>query len=760
MTTSEGGAINEEYLALYTRDRTETTGSVFLGLTVGCAVCHDHKYDPLKQKEFYEMSAFFNNTTQPAMDGNRKDTPPVIVVPTRQDRARWAALPELKLAAKERVDRRRQAAVDDFNEWIAKIDPAKITEGVPVDGLVFSAPLKEANTPEVSVVVNGYPKTLALGTPREGVLAETAFTTSKEYVPSIPDVGDFERDQAFSAGLWIRLSPDDKSGSAISRMDEDDGYRGWDLWLEDGKLGMHMVHKWPDDALKVVSKKPIPVDQWTHVFVTYDGSSKAEGISLYVNGVRQDVDRQNDKLENTIKSKAPFKIGQRKKGDQLEKAGMQDLRIYSRKLAANEVMNLKEKPRLAYIVSKAPAKRSDEEQKIVFDTYLDNYDSEYMGLAKAFASLEKEERDIKQRGTIAFVMHDKPEPPIAYVLYRGDYDKRRDKVSPETPKFLPPMADGLPKNRLGFAKWLMQPDNPLTARVAVNRMWQEVFGVGIVRTPGDFGVTGEAPSDQALLDWLAVEFRESGWNIKHMFKLMVMSSTYRQSAVASEDHIAKDPENRLLARGPRFRMDAEMIRDYALAASGLLSDKIGGPSVRPYQPDHLWDVVGMPASDTRHYKQDSGEKLYRRSLYTFWKRMAPPPTMEVLNAPSRETCTVRRERTDTPLQALATLNDPQFVEAARRLAEHALQEGGSSETERINYIAERLLARPLRDEERKVVEGVLSDLEEHYKGAEKDAEALINVGESKASDKLEPVQLAAYTMVVNELMNLDEVLNK
>jgi len=299
----------------------------------------------------------------------------------------------------------------------------------------------------------------------------------------------------------------------------------------------------------------------------------------------------------------------------------------------------------------------------------------------------------------------------------------------------------------------------LTARVTVNRMWQELFGTGIVRTAGDFGVSGELPSNQALLDWLAVEFRESGWNIKHIYKLMVMSSAYRQAATMTPEKIAKDPENRLVSRGPRFRMDAEMVRDYALSASGLLSPRIGGSSVKPYQPDNVWETVGMAESDTRNYKRDSGEKLYRRSLYTFWKRMAPPPSLEVMNAPPREVCTVRRERTNTPLQALVTLNDVQYIESARRLAEHCL-ENCNSESERLDYIAQRVLARPLRDKERPIVENVLSDLQAHYKNAEKDAETLVKAGESKPNPKLEPIQLAAYTMVVNQMLNLDEALNK
>jgi hypothetical protein len=322
------------------------------------------------------------------------------------------------------------------------------------------------------------------------------------------------------------------------------------------------------------------------------------------------------------------------------------------------------------------------------------------------------------------------------------------------------MSNDVPKNRLGFAEWLLRPENPLTARVTVNRFWQELFGTGIVRTSGDFGVSGEAPSNQELLDWMAVEFRESGWDMKKFFKLMVTSAAYRQSAAVTKDKLDKDPQNRLVSRGPRYRMDAEMIRDCALASSGLLVEKVGGPSVRPYQPIGVWEAVAMIGSDTRDYRPDTGDKLYRRSLYTFWKRAAPPASMEILNAPSRETCTVHRERTDTPLQALVTLNDPQFVEAARFLAEKTLKEGGDKPEDRMNFMAKRLLSRSLRAEEVTVVQTVLNDLLAHYKDHADEAKKLITVGESKADPKLDPSALAAWTMVANQLLNLDEVLNK
>src|SRR6185369_7724090 len=307
---------------------------------------------------------------------------------------------------------------------------------------------------------------------------------------------------------------------------------------------------------------------------------------------------------------------------------------------------------------------TDEQKYALRSYYLNGKDAAYQTLVADMNRVNAEQRDIRHRGSITLVMAEKPDTkPMAHILYRGQYDQERDEVEPNVPSALPAMADKLPRNRLGLAKWLVDPSNPLTARVAVNRFWQEVFGTGIVKTAEDFGSQGEAPSHPELLDWLAVEFRESGWDVKKLFRTMVTSAAYMQESVTTEEKIKKDPDNRLLARGPRFRMDAEMVRDYALSASGLLTPTIGGPSVKPYQPDGLWEAVAMQQSNTRFYKQDNGDKLYRRSLYTFWKRSSPPASMDIFNAPTRESCTVRRERTDTPLQALVTMNDPQFVEA-------------------------------------------------------------------------------------------------
>ncbi|MGA2248233.1 MAG: DUF1553 domain-containing protein [Verrucomicrobiota bacterium] len=757
VTSNEGGLIDDEYLALYARDRTETTSQVWLGLTAGCAVCHDHKYDPLPQREFYALSAFFNNTTQKAMDGNIKDTPPVLPIPKAEDEKRWNELPGEETAHDKKIIQLQEIARGEFTNWLAKPDFTALKTNPPADTLVLLAPLDDGGTNGARILVAGVEQNLSLSTNvawQNGAVATQAIITGKSPLPALAKVGDFARDEAFSYAAWVKLD-NDVDGAVFARMQDTNGvFRGWDLWLEGGKPAIHILHSWPDNAIKVVGKQELEKGKWNHVCVTYNGSSQADGVKIYVNGALQETTVANNSLTQSIRTAVPFKIAQRDTSSRLTDAGLQDLRIYARELTQDEIESLAHVQRIRWLASK-PTRGTNENDEL-FVLWLNRLDAPYREAVEVKTRLAKEEEEIRMRGTVAYVMQERTNAPEAYVLFRGQYDQRRERVTPATPSALPPMPADAPRNRLGFAQWLVRPENPLMARVTVNRFWQEIFGTGLVKTAGDFGVAGEPPSHPELLDWLAVEFRESGWDVKHMYKLMVMSATYRQSAVTSPEKLEKDPQNRLLARGPRFRMDAEMLRDTLLASSGLLVEKIGGPSVRPYQPPGIWDVVGMPEGTTRNYVQDHGDNLYRRSVYTFWKRQAAPASLEIFNAPSRETCTVRRDRTDTPLQALVTLNDPQFVEAARHLAQESLE----SKADRLNFMAERLLARPLTAKERKIVKLSADDLLTHYQAAPKAAEELLAVGESKPDAKLEAPTLAAYTMVANELMNLDETLNK
>jgi hypothetical protein len=762
ITSNEGGLIEEEYLVLYARDRTETTSQVWLGLTAGCAVCHEHKYDPLSQKEFYQMSAFFNNTTQKAMDGNVKDTAPVVIVPARGERVRWVELARETADARQRFEERKQSARAGFDAWLTRPDLAALNALSPPGQAVFHAPLDEGAGGTLTVEVAGQARAVPSGTNalwQDGAVSAKAWFVSDQSPAGFADVGDFERDQKFSYAVWVKPAPD-RNGSVFARMTDGPGQRGWDLFLDGRKPAVHLLHAWPRDALRVVAKTELAKDQWNHVAVTYDGSSKAAGLKIYINGEAQPVKVDKDTLTGSTRTNAPFTLGQRTGGPRLDNTGVQDLRIFDRELSPAEIRALAEIPRLRWLAAKPAETRAKEESEELYRLWLGQVDEPHQKIVVERERLQREHDGILARGTVAHVMSESTNAPEAYFLYRGEYDKRRDRVTPATPAALPPMPDDLPRNRLGFAQWLLRPEHPLTARVTVNRFWQEVFGAGLVRTPGDFGVAGETPSHPELLDWLAVEFRESGWDMKRFFKLLVTSATYRQSAAVTPEKLAKDPQNRLLARGPRFRMDAEMVRDHALAASGLLVETLGGPSVKPYQPEGVWEAVAMPESNTRSYKRDSGQGLHRRSLYTFWKRSAPPAQMDIFNAPSREQCAVRRERTDTPLQALVTLNDPQFVEAARNLAERALRDAGEQDAARLDFMAARLIARPLRAAERKIVRGGLKELLEHYRRTPADAAALIAVGETRADARLDAPTLAAYTMVANQLMNLDEVLNK
>ncbi len=764
ITSNEGGLIPEEYLVMYTRDRTETVAAVWLGMTMNCCTCHSHKFDPITQKDFYAMSAFFNNTTQGAMDGNIPNTPPVIFVPKTEDRPRYDVLAKEIAGLKAQIAARKKSAQADFDVWLAQAKSDQVAALMPSEKLMLHAKLNEAQGKSASFVVDGKPRAMELkdgydwvagkGTPKAFTIKPTG--SSIEFA----DVGDFEKNQGFSIGAWVKIPRRGTGGAIAGRMDNTKKYQGWDFWIEQDKVGMHIINEWDGNALRVMSKLPLQPNQWYHVLVTYDGSAKAAGVKLYLNGALQPLDITHDKLSGTIKTKVPFKIGQRHTTERVKDVSLQDIRLYGKTLKGPEVEQLAKSSKAADFLAKPAAKRTPQERAELFDWWLVALDAPYRTLNEKIAAIQQEEITLKSRGTIAHVMSERPTEPGAFILFRGEYDKRRDAVKAATPSVLPPMPADLPHNRLGFAQWLLRPEQPLPARVTVNRFWQEIFGAGIVKTSGDFGVAGELPSHPELLDWLAMEFRESGWDMQKFFKLMVTSATYRQSAAVTKEQLDKDRDDRWLGRAPRYRMDAEMIRDYALASSGIMVPKIGGPSVKPYMPDGVWEAVAMIGSNTRDYRRDTGEKLYRRSMYTFWKRAAPPASMDILNAPNRETCTTRRERTNTPLQALVTLNDVQFVEAARYLAQSALKDGGATDEAKIDFIARRLLARPFRAEETKVVQESLGDLLTHYKTRPEDARKLINVGESRPDASLDAGTLAAWTMLVNELMNLDEVLNK
>lgn len=723
VTTNEGGSIPAEVEAMYAKDRADTTGIVWLGLTVGCATCHNHKFDPIAQKEYYSLTSFFRNTTQLALDGNVPDTPPTVVVPRQEDWKRWTDLSIERTNLREAIAKRDATNDARFAKW----------GNSPVE--IYPAQSVMAEFKGADEVPNP---------PLKSPQSEKATTVE---IPGKPT----EIDKPFTIATWVWI-PKDKASFTIASQKEspkEGKSHGWTLSVNGGAL--NVSGRAPELRLdsngKYLSARPaagyeLKPETWYHLQFTYDGSRSRKGIVLYINGVfvpTYGTGSDNNPLADPLNTPATVKL----KG-----AGVASFKMFN--FFSDEVQ-----AELLY------AGDSGEKGRRKLFTYL--VDPGSRKTVARLRQIDAERMEIARRGAVTFVMQERADTqPVAHVLYRGQYDQMRDEVHPGVPAVLPPMAQSLPRNRLGLAQWIVDPSNPLTARVTVNRFWQELFGTGIVKTAEDFGAQGEPPSHPELLDWLALEFRDSGWDVKKLFRLMVMSSAYRQSSAASEEKVAKDPDNRLLSHGPRFRMDGEMVRDCALAASGLLRPEIGGPSVKPYQPINIWETVAMDDSNTRFYKQDSGDSLYRRSMYTFWKRSAPPASLDIFNAPSRETCIVRRERTNTPLQALVTMNDPQFVEAARWLAQHAMKEtpGQGKVESQVNFMAARLISRELDPKEMSIVMSSYHDYLVYYDSKPADAAKLLKVGESKADENLPKPQFAAMTMVANELMNMDEVLAK
>jgi len=766
ITTSEGGVIEEEYRVLYSIDRTDAMATTWLGMTASCAACHDHKFDPLPAADFYSLAAFFNNSTTPIMDGNAKNPAPTVMLLEGEDRIRWDQLNMETPAAEAALSEFIASARERFEARMLEDESVLLGSPPPSAGLVYQTELSGLGASgSITVTAAGEAREIpAAPSPAiiDGPAGSPALRLAEPGL-ALPGVPALTADQAFSVGLWVNLENINQTGSLLARLDDSAGFRGFDLWFQGGFIGTHLVHSWADDAIKVVSEGRIEGKRWHHVMLTYDGSSKAAGVRLFIDGVEQRVRIEADNLRSPIDTDVPFRLARREHRDEIQGLAVSSLHYFDRAIGRDEVSALAMEALLREILAKPAEQRDDAERQRLFDAYLVRSEGEAHGAAvELVARLKAEGEAMRARTPITHIFKEAETLPISYVLNRGEYDQRLDLVPAKTPDALPPMAGDLPRNRLGLAKWLLSDEQPLTARVTVNRFWLELFGNGIVTTPGDFGLSGQMPSHPELLDWLAIEFRENGWDIKAFYRMLVTSATYRQAAVFDEERLEKDPLNILLSRGPRFRMDAEMIRDQALVTSGLLVPKIGGPSVKPYQPDGVWEAVAMRESNTRDYRRDSGESLYRRSLYTFWKRSAPPASMEVFNAPNREVCTVQRERGNTPIQALAALNDPQLIEAARHLSQlaFAANPGADADGARLDFMTLRLLARPLHEPEVAVLTDSLAEMRGYYREHAEDAAALISVGESPVEASIPPSELAAWTIIANQLLNLDEALTK
>jgi hypothetical protein len=750
MINFEGGAIPEEYQVEYVIDRVEATSNVWLGTTMGCARCHDHKYDPIKQKEFYQFFAFFNNIAEKGLDGKKGNAEPLIQLPSADQAQRLAAVTAAIEANQKILDDKTIAPLQ--TAWEA----TPITSEPPRDALLAHYQLDGSFSDSSGHYHDGR---IVSGDPTygPGIVNKTADFDGQTQVDLGP-IAAFSPAAPFSIAVWLRDNDKDPmtvltDGALELAFDEaipiGDLRRGAKLTFKFGATRIATRRRLPTS-----SKDPTQPKPWYHVVVNYDGSMPL----LYIDGKLEAVDVLKVPPTPAV---ASLQIGNKALGKPY-KGSMDDLRLYSRTLTAPEITELaiQEPARATLLIA---AKRRSKDQAALLRDYYLTYaaPAPYRQSWSELQALRTEKFTLDNIIPTSMVMSEMPKPRDTFILGRGDYRNHGDQVTPDVPAVLPPLPTDAPKNRLTLARWLVDPKNPLTARVAVNRYWQMYFGTGIVKTMEDFGSQGDPPSHPELLDWLATEFIRTGWDVKAMQKLIVTSAAYRQSSRTTLDLQEKDPENRLLARGPRYRLPAETVRDNALAIGGLLKERVGGPSVFPYQPAGLWeDTAFGDVYTAQSYTPSHGDDLYRRSMYSFWKRTSGPPDLIAFDAPDREKCTARRLLTNTPLQALVLMNDPVYIESARSLAQRMIAQGGRDPGKRIRFGFRLATAREPRTEEVQA----LRDLEEkelaQYTRDRPAALKLLTVGESKFDPAFNPSELAAWTTVASTILNLDETISK
>ena len=710
---TEDGIVAEEYAVEYVVDRVETTSAVFLGLTMGCARCHNHKYDPLTQKEFYQVYAYFNNVPENGRAMKYGNSPPVIPAPTREQQKQLAAMEE---------------RIASLQAGLAKTQtPAR-----------FHPPAVRWTTP---VGLTG------------SVDPERVFD-GKEFIDA-GKIADFDIEDRFTLAARV-FSDETPDGPIATRMSEGPKGKGFGLHLNQGRVHVHVTSQWDSDGIRMDSEQVLAPNRWYHVAFTYDGSRLAEGVKVYVDGKAVAMKVGNDTLYRPFRNAGskftePFRVGGGWGVQRRFRGRIEAVRVYGRQLDDREMAALALPDTLDRIAAKPQP--TEVERWAVREFYL----QQASPLWKQLAEARLEKLAFERKFPTVMIMAERQEPRDTFLLVRGAYDKPGEKVPPGIPAALPGLPQGAPNNRLGFAQWVVDPSNPLTARVTVNRFWQMFFGAGLVKTVEDFGLQGEWPSHPELLDWLATEFVRTGWNTKALHKLIVTSATYRQSSVIAPELLQRDPENRLLARGPRVRLPAEMIRDQALYSAGLLVEKLGGPSVKPYQPDGLWQEISMQDMD---YIRAKGDDLYRRSLYTFWKRTIAPPMMLNFDSAARESCVVRESRTNTPLQALNLMNDVTFLEAARLIGRRMLREGGATPSDRLRYGFRLVTGREPGPEEARVLDDNLRYHLDYFASGDGRVKEFLAHGDTPPDPKLEARQLAAYGAVASLLLNLDETITK
>lgn len=761
-TVTEAGSLPEEWLVENVVDRVETTSSVVLGLTMGCARCHDHKYDPISQREFFEFFAFFNNVNEEGVYvETRGNVGPTVTQIGPEEQTDLDRLVDCVQSARAEVESQRSAVAQAAERWYASAETPK---GVPTACALVGLDDADylASVADQPIAPGGEGPKPTLDASLLGPVAHFDGASWLEYQGLFTP----QANAPFSVTAWVKPTA---GGALFSKMDDSAAFHGVDaLVSETHQLAVHLIDAWPANALKVVTEASLPKDRWSLVSVTYDGSGKAAGVKVFFGAQEQPLRIEADSLTGDFRGEQPLRVGRRSASAPFDGA-IGRLRLFDRAITVGDLQGL-----IAYDLLQPAAKAAaltslaTQDSTAPADTDRDDAIALYINLApdKAardladaehdLAAAEEEEKQFRELLPTCMVMQERPDLRPTYVLRRGAYDQPdlEQPVSKGVPAFLGVLPGEKP-DRLTLAQWLVDRENPLTARVLVNRVWGLLFGVGLVKSEENFGVQGDAPSHPDLLDWLAVDFMESGWDLKRLLRLIMASETYQQSSVVEAGGLDHDPDNRLMARGPRRRLPAEFVRDNALAVSGLLRERRGGPSVRPYQPEGLWEELAGGAGEGP-YVVSQGPDLYRRSLYTYRKRTVSHPTMAVFDAPSFEICVVKRATTNTPLQALALLNDTTYVEAARVFGERMLQEGGASDTARLRFGFRLATSRYPTDTEMAMLLAALNRAIDYYASDPAAAEALLSVGESPRHDGLPQPQAAGYATVATLLLNLDE----
>lgn len=758
-TNSEAGIIDEEYRLEYVFDRSETIGKAFLGLTLDCARCHDHKFDPLSQKDYFSMAAFFNNMDELGMTGNDGNSGPLMLYLEEEEERELERLKAKILALENKKEKAHQSfrQQQEIRSLPEQWSPEKTLKMGLVAHFGFDT-VDQGVTPDKSgkilAKVKGSPEFIPspAGT---GML----FKNESDFL-EIPGQGLFEMTSSFSFSFWAKPESQEPYRSLLANSgNKNNFFRGYEVYLDSiNRLHVRLIHALPHNCIHIASRDPIVGNDWSHIALTYDGSASASGTRLYINGKPSASDVLVDNLYKSIlpvgdsrgiSVNRPLRLARSYRafgGDNgIFTGALDELYVYNRALTELEITQL------LYNKDFSPVRQH--ERPIMLEHLDFHTNREAREIRELLHAARNEQLAMLANKMEVMVMKERAQPRKTHMLDRGDYNLPTKEVTAAVPGVLPPLAEEWPRNRLGLAKWLTHSDHPLVSRVAVNRYWNQFFGRGIVASVGDFGSQGELPSHPLLLDWLAVDFIESGWNVKALVKKMVLSATYKQQSLASEKLGEVDPDNVYFARGPRHRLMGEFIRDSYLHASGLLVDEVGGPSVKPYQPEGLWKEKGEFSNFLLTYIPDRGKDLYRRSMYTFIRRTSPPPAMTAFDVPGREDCIVERQETNTPLQSLVLMNDPQIIEASRVLAEKMQKEGGNSLEDQLTYGFRRVLGRMPEPEEMHIFQKMYLEELGHFNQNKREREALLTVGSSTVDRSLSGEKTAALTMVANLMFN-------